>query len=53
MVGQQLERGEWEVSVLRSADKWFGMTYQQDREVVAQELRKLHEQGVYPESLRE
>ena len=53
MVGQQLERGEWEVSVLRSADKWFGMTYQQDREVVAQELRKLHEQGVYPESLRD
>ena len=53
MVGQQLEKGEWEVSVLRSADKWFGMTYQQDREVVAQELRKLHEQGVYPESLRE
>ncbi len=53
MVGQQLEKGEWEVSVLRSADKWFGMTYQQDREVVAQELRKLHEQGVYPESLRD
>ena len=53
MVGQQLEKGEWEVSVLRSADKWFGMTYQQDREVVAQELRKLHEQGVYPKSLRE
>ena len=53
MVGQQLEKGEWEVSVLRSADKWFGMTYQQDREVVAQELRKLHEQGVYPKSLRD
>ena len=52
MVGQQLEKGAWEVSVLRSADKWFGMTYQQDRVVVAQELRKLHDQGVYPPSLR-
>ena len=53
MVGEQLEKGKWEVSVLRSADKWFGMTYQQDREIVAQELRRLHDQGLYPASLRE
>ena len=53
MVGEQLEKGKWEVSVLRSADKWFGMTYQQDREIVAQELRRLHDRGLYPASLRE
>ena len=52
MVGEQLEKGALEVSVLHSADKWFGMTYHEDREVVAEELRKLHARGVYPPSLR-
>ena len=52
MVGEQLEKGALEVSVLHSADKWFGMTYHEDRIVVAQELQKLHDQGVYPPSLR-
>ena len=53
MVGEQLKAGALEVSVLRSADKWFGMTYHEDRLVVAEELKKLHAAGVYPESLRE
>ena len=52
MVGEQLKSGALEVSVLRSADKWFGMTYHEDRQVVAAELRKLHDAGAYPESLR-
>ena len=53
MVDDLMRRDELEVSVLRSTDCWFGMTYQQDRETVAAELRRLHEEGVYPESLRE
>ena len=52
MVDQQMKAGKLEVSVLHSADKWFGMTYQQDRAVVAEELRKLHPRGDYPASLR-
>ena len=52
MVGEQLKAGALEVSVLRSADKWFGMTYHEDRLVVAEELKKLHAAGAYPESLR-
>ena len=51
MVDQQMKAGKLEVSVLHSADKWFGMTYQQDRAVVAEELQKLHQRGDYPESL--
>ena len=53
MVDDLMRRDELEVSVLRSDDCWFGMTYRQDRETVAAELRRLHEEGVYPESLRE
>lgn len=51
MVDQKLRAGELRVSVLSSAGQWFGMTYRQDREAVAQALRRLHESGEYPESL--
>lgn len=53
MVDRQMQQEGLRVEVLRSADRWFGMTYQQDRETVAGELRKLHRLGAYPESLRD
>ena len=52
MVDSEMQAGRLEVSVLSSADRWFGMTYREDRERVAEELRKLHAVGAYPESLR-
>ena len=51
MGGGLLGRGALEVNVLPSYDRWFGMTYRQDRETVAEELRQLHAQGVYPGKL--
>ena len=53
MVGDQLQKGALEVSVLHSADKWFGMTYHEDRALVAEDLQKLHAAGIYPTSLRD
>ena len=52
MVDDLMRQGELEVSVLLSGDHWFGMTYPQDRPLVARELRRLHDLGAYPESLR-
>lgn len=52
MVDDLLRSGELSVSVLRSADKWFGMTYREDRDAVHRELEKLHAAGSYPESLQ-
>ena len=52
MVGEELKAGRMTVSVLSSGDKWFGMTYHEDRALVAEDLQKLHEAGVYPPSLR-
>ena len=52
MVGEELKAGRMTVSVLNSKDKWFGMTYHEDRALVAVDLHKLHEAGVYPPSLR-
>ena len=52
MVGELVQKGELQVSVLHSADRWFGMTYHEDRVNVANELKRLHENGTYPVSLR-
>ena len=52
MVDDLKAKNALEVTVLESHDKWFGMTYRADREAVAEELGKLHEEGVYPETLR-
>lgn len=52
MVDDLKAKNALEVSVLESTDKWFGMTYRADREAVAEELKALHAEGVYPETLR-
>ena len=53
MVGELVDRGRLTVSVLQSADRWFGMTYHEDRQSVADELKRLHDDGTYPASLRD
>ena len=52
LVGKLIGEGELKVSVLQSADRWFGLTYHEDRKAVAEELKRLHACGVYPETLR-
>ncbi len=52
MVGELIDKGELEVSVLHCDAKWFGVTYKEDKPAVQAELKKLHDTGVYPQSLR-
>ena len=37
------------VKVLKTPDRWFGMTYQADRKQVEDEIRRYQEEGYYPE----
>lgn len=39
------------VKVLKTSDKWFGVTYKEDKELVIKSIRELIEKGVYPEKL--
>lgn len=39
------------VKVLETKDKWFGVTYKEDKAAVVQSFRKLIEDGVYREEL--
>lgn len=46
-----LQRGEVSVQVLETTDKWFGVTYREDKPLVVQSFRKLIEEGVYAPEL--
>ncbi len=51
VVDEALKRGEARVRVLTTADKWYGVTYQADRQTVVEALRAMHRDGLYPETL--
>lgn len=51
MVNDLLQGGEITVTAEASEDRWFGITYREDRETVSEALRELHEKGAYPEKL--
>ena len=51
IIGGLLENGEMSVKVLKSEDKWFGVTYKEDREAVMNSVRVLVDGGLYPSPL--
>lgn len=51
IIGDLLAEEKLSVRVLTSKDKWFGVTYKEDKESVVAELRNLIKTGVYPEKL--
>ena len=53
MVNDFLANSTISVRAQASNDRWFGITYQADREDVSAELLKLHASNVYPASLYE
>lgn len=50
-IGRLLREGKITVKVLETGDKWFGVTYQEDRELVVNSVRALIMSGVYREDL--
>lgn len=51
MVNDLLHAGKLTVKAESSPDRWFGITYREDRESVMAELAQLHKSGDYPEKL--
>ena len=49
VVGALLEEKKAEVTVLRSPDQWYGVTYHEDKPVVEEAIRRMKERGDYPE----
>ena len=50
-VNELLQAQKASVKVLYSHDKWYGVTYHEDREGVAAAMRRKHEEGLYPTPL--
>ena len=51
IVGGLLRTGKADVTVLKSNDKWFGVTYKEDKPYVVDSIRELVDMGIYPEKL--
>ncbi len=51
IVDKLIHSGKASVKVLETGDKWFGVTYQEDKESVVNAFKQLTEAGVYPEDL--
>ncbi len=47
VVGELLKERAATVQVLKSPDKWYGVTYKEDKPVVVEAIRKLEESGMY------
>lgn len=47
IIGGLLNEGKAEVTVLQSKDKWFGVTYKEDKESVVNAIKELIESGIY------
>lgn len=50
-VDKLLQKGKATVKVLSSKDKWFGVTYKEDKPVVEAAIRTLKQEGKYPDNL--
>ena len=51
VVNDLLEEDRATVRVLKSEDRWWGVTYQEDKPQVKAALKALAEQGLYPDPL--
>jgi choline kinase len=53
VVDELLKEDKAEVSVLKSVDRWYGVTYKEDKETVVNAIKELKEAGLYPDKLWE
>ena len=51
IINNCIKSGKGTVQVLPTHDKWFGVTYKEDKPVVVESIRQLIADGVYPEKL--
>lgn len=53
VVNRLLEEGKAEVTVLKSDDRWYGVTYKEDKQTVMDAIKSMKEKGMYPQKLWE
>ncbi|MBQ2499890.1 MAG: nucleotidyltransferase, partial [Clostridia bacterium] len=53
VIGELVEKGEADVKILPTPDKWFGVTYQEDKYYVKDAFKDLVAKGIYPENIKD
>ncbi len=53
VVDELIREDKAEVTVLKSKDRWYGVTYREDKPVVVAAIQSLKDQGLYPQKLWE
>lgn len=48
VVGELVEEGRATVKVLKSEDRWYGITYKEDKQSVVNAILRMKKQGIYP-----
>ena len=48
VVNNLISQNRATVTVLKSEDRWYGVTYKEDKPVVMEAIRRLEEEGKYP-----
>lgn len=51
LVGQLIREGRASVRALSSGEKWFGVTYQEDKPSLTAAIARMTAEGLYPDSL--
>lgn len=51
IVDKMIAEGSAKVKVLSSKDRWYGMTYKEDKPMVTTALQSMKDKGLYPEKL--
>ena len=53
VVDELLQEKKATVKVLKSEDKWYGVTYKEDKPMVMEAIQNLKDKGLYPQKLWE
>lgn len=51
IVGQLVKAGDASVKILDTNDKWYGITYESDKQAVTEAMQAITESGLYPKPL--
>ena len=51
VVSKIIKSGSAKVQILPSNEKWFGVTYKEDKEIVVQNINEMISKGIYPKKL--
>lgn len=51
VVDELIQEGKATAKVLKTSDRWYGVTYKEDKQMVMDAIQKMKDDGIYPDKL--